>query len=49
VRILVQLLATIRTSFRLSGMGAFMFENTDLRLGILPSSAGIAFAGPQKG
>ena len=45
VRILVQLLARTRPSFRPSGMGALMFENTELRLGIVPSSVFVAFAG----
>src|SRR4030042_1041198 len=44
VRILVQLLATTRPSFPPSGMGTLMFENTDLRLGIVPSFARMALA-----
>lgn len=44
VRSLIQLLATTRLSLRPSGMGALMFENTDLRLGIVSSSTGTVFA-----
>jgi hypothetical protein len=44
VRSLVQLLATTRSSLLQSGMGALMFENTDLRLGIAVSSVGTVFA-----